>query len=280
MRLFRREEVGASVDLLVAGLGNPGPEHARDRHNVGWMVVDELARRHQGSFKGKFRGRLADARVGSAKLALLKPETYMNESGASIQAAAAFYKLAPGAGARRPRRRRPRDRAPAGAPRRGARGPQRPPLDRAAARVAGVPPACGSASADPAVAIRGPSPTTCSRVSRPRTTRRRSSARAADAVECLVARGPRGDAAPLQLSAARPHAGRGLEREVGTSVAPTRLRRFGTKPTPIRHAFVASLTSGHLGCPWGHVEQRAAARPRRPDTMAARGRSRPSPWTS
>jgi PTH1 family peptidyl-tRNA hydrolase len=83
------------MDLLVAGLGNPGPGHAADRHNVGWMVVDELARRHQGSFKGKFRGRLADLRVGPAKLALLKPETYMNESGASIQAAAAFYKLPP-----------------------------------------------------------------------------------------------------------------------------------------------------------------------------------------
>jgi PTH1 family peptidyl-tRNA hydrolase len=81
------------MDLLVAGLGNPGPEHARDRHNVGWMVVDELARRHDGSFKGKFRGRLGDIRAGEAKLALLKPETYMNESGASIQAAAAFYKL-------------------------------------------------------------------------------------------------------------------------------------------------------------------------------------------
>jgi PTH1 family peptidyl-tRNA hydrolase len=96
VRLFRREEVGASVDLLVAGLGNPGREHAHDRHNVGWMVVDELARRHGGSFKGKFRGRLADVRVGEAKLALLKPETYMNESGASIQAAGAFYKLPPG----------------------------------------------------------------------------------------------------------------------------------------------------------------------------------------
>ncbi len=95
MRLFRRGEVDASVDLLVAGLGNPGPEHARDRHNVGWMVVDELARRHAGSFKGKFRGRLAAVRLEDAKLALLKPETYMNESGASIQSAAAFYKLAP-----------------------------------------------------------------------------------------------------------------------------------------------------------------------------------------
>ena len=81
------------MDFLVAGLGNPGPEHARDRHNIGWMVVDELARRHDGSFRSKFRGRLGDVRVGEAKLALLKPETYMNESGASIQAAAAFYKL-------------------------------------------------------------------------------------------------------------------------------------------------------------------------------------------
>ena len=95
MRLFRREEVGSSVDLLVAGLGNPGLEHTRDRHNVGWMVVGELGRRHGGSFKGKFRGRLADVRVGEARLALLKPETYMNESGASIQGAAAFYKLPP-----------------------------------------------------------------------------------------------------------------------------------------------------------------------------------------
>ena len=95
MRLFRRGEDGSSLDLLVAGLGNPGGEHAQDRHNVGWMVVDELARRHGGSFKGKFRGRLADVRLGDARLALLKPETFMNESGTSIQAAAAFYKVAP-----------------------------------------------------------------------------------------------------------------------------------------------------------------------------------------
>ena len=81
------------MDFLVAGLGNPGREHARDRHNVGWMVVDELARRHGGTFKGKFRGRLPDVRLGDVKLALLEPETYMNESGSSIQAAAAFFKL-------------------------------------------------------------------------------------------------------------------------------------------------------------------------------------------
>ncbi len=96
MRLFRRGEGGTSMDLLVAGLGNPGREHVRDRHNVGWMVVDELARRHGGSFKSKFRGRLADVRVAEMKLALLEPETYMNESGASIQSAAAFFKLPAG----------------------------------------------------------------------------------------------------------------------------------------------------------------------------------------
>jgi len=95
VRLFRRGEDGSSLDLLVAGLGNPGGEHAQDRHNVGWMVVDELARRHGGAFKGKFSGRLADVRLGDARLALLKPETFMNESGTSIQAAAAFYKVAP-----------------------------------------------------------------------------------------------------------------------------------------------------------------------------------------
>ena len=95
MRLFRRGEVDAPVDLLVAGLGNPGPEHARDRHNVGWMVVDELARRHAGSFKGKFRGRLADVRLGDAKLAVLKPETYMNLSGQSVGAAVRFFKTLP-----------------------------------------------------------------------------------------------------------------------------------------------------------------------------------------
>jgi PTH1 family peptidyl-tRNA hydrolase len=93
VRLFRRGEDGTSIDLLVAGLGNPGPEHARDRHNVGWLVVDELARRHGGAFKAKFRGRLGDIRLDGSKLALLKPETYMNESGSSIQAAGAFFKL-------------------------------------------------------------------------------------------------------------------------------------------------------------------------------------------
>jgi len=95
VRLFRRGESASTLDRLIAGLGNPGREHVRDRHNVGWMVVDELARRHSGSFRSKFSGRLAETRVGGARVALLEPETYMNESGRSIAAAARFFKVPP-----------------------------------------------------------------------------------------------------------------------------------------------------------------------------------------
>jgi PTH1 family peptidyl-tRNA hydrolase len=96
MRLFRRGGAPPTLDLLVSGLGNPGREHERDRHNVGWMVVDELARRHgQPSFRAKFSGRIAETRVGDQRIALLKPETYMNESGRSIGAAARFFKAPP-----------------------------------------------------------------------------------------------------------------------------------------------------------------------------------------
>jgi PTH1 family peptidyl-tRNA hydrolase len=96
VRLFRRGEAASTLDLLVAGLGNPGPRHERDRHNVGWMVVDELARRRGASFRSKFNGRIAETRFGDQRIALLKPETYMNDSGRSISAAARFFKVAPG----------------------------------------------------------------------------------------------------------------------------------------------------------------------------------------
>lgn len=95
MRLFRRGEAASTLDLLIAGLGNPGTKHARDRHNVGWMVVDELALRGEVKFKSKFNGRLGEMRLGKAKVALLEPETYMNESGRSISAAARYFKVAP-----------------------------------------------------------------------------------------------------------------------------------------------------------------------------------------
>jgi PTH1 family peptidyl-tRNA hydrolase len=95
VRLFRRGESASTLDLLFAGLGNPGREYERTRHNVGWLVLDELARRHGGSWKSKFSGSLAELRLGDARVALLKPETYMNESGRSVGAAARFYKIEP-----------------------------------------------------------------------------------------------------------------------------------------------------------------------------------------
>jgi PTH1 family peptidyl-tRNA hydrolase len=95
LRIFRRGASASTLDLLIAGLGNPGARYERDRHNVGWMVVDELARRHGAAFKSKFNGRLSETRVADVRVALLKPETYMNESGRSITAAARFFKAAP-----------------------------------------------------------------------------------------------------------------------------------------------------------------------------------------
>jgi peptidyl-tRNA hydrolase, PTH1 family len=98
MRLpWRRGERASSLDLLVVGLGNPGRQYARHRHNAGWLVLDELARRHGASWKGKFSGQLAELRLDGHRVALLKPETYMNESGRSVAAAARFYKLEPDA---------------------------------------------------------------------------------------------------------------------------------------------------------------------------------------
>jgi PTH1 family peptidyl-tRNA hydrolase len=76
-------------------LGNPGREYARHRHNAGYMVVDELARRHGGSWRSKFAGQLAEIAVDGHRVALLKPETYMNESGRSVGAAAGFFKVEP-----------------------------------------------------------------------------------------------------------------------------------------------------------------------------------------
>src|SRR3982751_4903932 len=98
MRLpWRRGERASSLDLLVVGLGNPGREYAKTRHNAGWMVLDELARRHGGSWRSKFSGSLAEVRLDGHRVGLLKPETYMNESGRSVSAAATFFKVEPDA---------------------------------------------------------------------------------------------------------------------------------------------------------------------------------------
>ncbi len=82
--------------LLVVGLGNPGPQYAHQRHNFGFMAADAIARRHGfGASRAKFHGEIAEGTVGGTKILILKPQTYMNESGRAVAAAMQFYKLSP-----------------------------------------------------------------------------------------------------------------------------------------------------------------------------------------
>jgi PTH1 family peptidyl-tRNA hydrolase len=82
---------------LIVGLGNPGAEYARTRHNAGFWLVDELARRHGGTFRfeGKHQAELARVRMGGEELWLLKPMTFMNRSGGPVSSILNFYKVAP-----------------------------------------------------------------------------------------------------------------------------------------------------------------------------------------
>ncbi len=79
---------------LVVGLGNPGPKYARNRHNIGFMVVDELATRWRvDAFRAKFGGEAASGEGAGEKVVLLKPQEYMNVSGRALQRTAAFYQI-------------------------------------------------------------------------------------------------------------------------------------------------------------------------------------------
>jgi PTH1 family peptidyl-tRNA hydrolase len=82
--------------LLIAGLGNPGAQYARNRHNVGFMAIDAIHRRHGfAPWRRRFQGEVSEATLSGRKVLLLKPQTYMNESGRSVGEAARFYKLDP-----------------------------------------------------------------------------------------------------------------------------------------------------------------------------------------
>ena len=84
--------------LIWAGLGNPGAQYALHRHNVGFMAVDTIAEMHRfGPWQKKFRSLVSEGRIGGHKLLLLKPQTYMNDSGDAVQQALRFYKLDLGA---------------------------------------------------------------------------------------------------------------------------------------------------------------------------------------
>ena len=79
---------------LFVGLGNPGAKYAKNRHNIGFMALDHIAGDHGfGPWRAKFLGQVSEGRLGSEKVVLLKPETFMNKSGQSVRAALDFYKL-------------------------------------------------------------------------------------------------------------------------------------------------------------------------------------------
>ena len=79
---------------LFVGLGNPGSRYARNRHNIGFMAVDEVARAHRaGPWRRRFQAEAADAVIGGEKVLLLKPQTYMNESGRAVGEAQNFFKI-------------------------------------------------------------------------------------------------------------------------------------------------------------------------------------------
>lgn len=81
---------------LLAGLGNPGAEHAGNRHNIGFMALDAIAQGHNFSaYRSKYKGEFVEGEIAGQKVALLKPQTYMNNSGTSVAAAAKFYKIPP-----------------------------------------------------------------------------------------------------------------------------------------------------------------------------------------
>lgn len=80
--------------LLFVGLGNPGRQYARNRHNIGFMAIEAIAREHRFSpFRARFQGRVSEGQIGGERVILLEPETYMNESGRAVGEAARFYKI-------------------------------------------------------------------------------------------------------------------------------------------------------------------------------------------
>jgi peptidyl-tRNA hydrolase, PTH1 family len=89
--------MAGNVIKLIVGLGNPGPDYARTRHNAGFWLVEELARRHGGTFRHepKHQAELARVRIAGEELWLAKPMTFMNRSGGPVSSVLGFYKIAP-----------------------------------------------------------------------------------------------------------------------------------------------------------------------------------------
>lgn len=82
--------------LLIVGLGNPGGKYANNRHNIGFMAADAIVRRHSFSqWRARFQGEISEGNVGGQKVLVLKPQTYMNDSGRAVGEAARFFKIEP-----------------------------------------------------------------------------------------------------------------------------------------------------------------------------------------
>ena len=97
--LFKKIEKQADttpVSYIIAGLGNPGAQYAKTRHNVGFVAIDYIAERLGVRIdRAKFHALVAEAKIGNVRVLLMKPETYMNNSGVAIGEAASFYKISP-----------------------------------------------------------------------------------------------------------------------------------------------------------------------------------------
>ncbi len=94
--IFTKPQQDAAPMWILVGLGNPGKDYSDNRHNIGFMVIDEIASEFGiGPFKSKFEGELAEGRIEGEKVVLVKPMTYMNLSGQCVQKVARFYKVTP-----------------------------------------------------------------------------------------------------------------------------------------------------------------------------------------
>ncbi len=93
---FQKKEFGSKVEWLLVGLGNPGLEYENTRHNAGFMAIDTLAKKYRGNLnKMKWRANWGDCEIAGHKCLLVKPQTYMNNSGEAVRDIAGFYKVDP-----------------------------------------------------------------------------------------------------------------------------------------------------------------------------------------